>query len=254
MTKKLQLTSLSFLMLVGVLFSSCGNIEIVKRKYRPGFHVDITKKKQKPTANKEKVKNEKRNQILNTEEKATTHYSPKAKNLNLNRPKPVVDKTTLASLNTAPDVKKIKRKENVRNTMNNLLAAPFRELKREKMGREMRRAIFNAPDDEKSLSIPGILSTIFAALSLISLIAVTVSLVLSSAAGFLFVAWWLLALFGTLFGAAAMILGIIGIKQTKNGEKRGKGFAIAGMIGGIVFMAISMLILFWGAVLSVLAS
>lgn len=29
------------------MFSSCGNIDIVKRKYRPGFHVDISKKRDK---------------------------------------------------------------------------------------------------------------------------------------------------------------------------------------------------------------
>lgn len=30
-------------MAAGMMFSSCGNIDIVKRKHRPGFHVDITK-------------------------------------------------------------------------------------------------------------------------------------------------------------------------------------------------------------------
>jgi len=38
---------LMVLLAFGFLFSSCGNIDIVKRKYRPGFHVDISKKRQK---------------------------------------------------------------------------------------------------------------------------------------------------------------------------------------------------------------
>lgn len=47
MKKTVQLQVLIAVLAAGMMFSSCGNIDIIKRKYRPGFHVDITKKRQK---------------------------------------------------------------------------------------------------------------------------------------------------------------------------------------------------------------
>ncbi len=47
MNRKIQLQALFAVLVAGLMFSSCGNIDIVKRKYRPGFHVDISKKRQK---------------------------------------------------------------------------------------------------------------------------------------------------------------------------------------------------------------
>lgn len=47
MKKTVQLQALIAVLAAGMMFSSCGNIDIIKRKYRPGFHVDISKKRQK---------------------------------------------------------------------------------------------------------------------------------------------------------------------------------------------------------------
>lgn len=47
MNRRLQLQALVAVLFAGMMFSSCGNIDIVKRKYRPGFHVDISKKRDK---------------------------------------------------------------------------------------------------------------------------------------------------------------------------------------------------------------
>lgn len=47
MNRKIQLQALFAVLVAGLMFSSCGNVDIVKRKYRPGFHVDISKKRQK---------------------------------------------------------------------------------------------------------------------------------------------------------------------------------------------------------------
>ena len=47
MKKSLQFQVLLAIISAGIMFSSCGNVDIVKRKYRPGFHVDISKKRQK---------------------------------------------------------------------------------------------------------------------------------------------------------------------------------------------------------------
>jgi hypothetical protein len=50
MNKRVQLQALVAVLFAGMMFSSCGNIDIVKRKYRPGFHVDVSKKRQKTKA------------------------------------------------------------------------------------------------------------------------------------------------------------------------------------------------------------
>ena len=47
MNRKIQLQALFAVLVAGLMFSSCGNVDIVKRKYRPGFHVDISKKRHK---------------------------------------------------------------------------------------------------------------------------------------------------------------------------------------------------------------
>ncbi|MBI1287335.1 MAG: hypothetical protein GC178_07115 [Flavobacteriales bacterium] len=47
MKRNLQLQMLLAVLSAGLMFSSCGNIDIVKRRYRPGFHVDISKKQKK---------------------------------------------------------------------------------------------------------------------------------------------------------------------------------------------------------------
>lgn len=47
MKQNLRLQVLLAVLSAGLMFSSCGNIDIVKRKYRPGFHVDISKKQKR---------------------------------------------------------------------------------------------------------------------------------------------------------------------------------------------------------------
>ncbi|MCF8464803.1 MAG: hypothetical protein K9G41_08175 [Flavobacteriales bacterium] len=47
MKRNVQLQALIAVLAAGLMFSSCGNIDIIKRKYRPGFHVDISKKREK---------------------------------------------------------------------------------------------------------------------------------------------------------------------------------------------------------------
>lgn len=107
MGKRWQLLSLATLVTVGMMFSSCGNIDIVKRKYRPGFHVDITKKKQKPQGKKpasqtdrERSVVEKRQRTVNAfkhEDETATNYRPK-----IEKPEQSFDETASASLKAKP--------------------------------------------------------------------------------------------------------------------------------------------------------
>ena len=53
MKRNVQIQVLMAVLAAGMMFSSCGNIDIIKRKYRPGFHVDLSKKRQKTKASEE---------------------------------------------------------------------------------------------------------------------------------------------------------------------------------------------------------
>ena len=46
-----------------------------------------------------------------------------------------------------------------------------------------------------------------------------------------------------IFSIAAIVLGVLGRKETENGAKRGGGMATAGLVLGIVFIAIN--IVYW---------
>jgi hypothetical protein len=47
MKRNFQIHAMMAVFAAGLMFSSCGNIDIIKRKYRPCFHVDISKKREK---------------------------------------------------------------------------------------------------------------------------------------------------------------------------------------------------------------
>ena len=47
MKQRIQIQALIAVLAAGMMFSSCGNVDIVKRRYRPGFHVDVSQKRQK---------------------------------------------------------------------------------------------------------------------------------------------------------------------------------------------------------------
>jgi len=57
-------------------------------------------------------------------------------------------------------------------------------------------------------------------------------------------------IFGFIFGLVGMILGIVGLRQTKAGGKKGRGFAIVGMILGILSFALSLIALVVGLVIN----
>ncbi len=46
MKNQIKIQALLAIVAFGMMFTSCGNIDIVKRRYRPGFHVDVSKKTQ----------------------------------------------------------------------------------------------------------------------------------------------------------------------------------------------------------------
>ncbi len=249
MERRIQLISLAAIVTIGMMFSSCGNIDIVKRKYRPGFHVDVTKKNQKPKGKKDQGAVDRRERTVKTfrqENTAATRTHRQAEQ----QQRRIVDESATASLETVPAVgpktKKGKGREKVLKVMDELIVTPLKEMKRERMGRELRRSVFDRPEDKQGWSVVGFLATGFALLAFVFMIIAFMGIAISfSGVGFAF--WWVFGIMGVLLGTAAMVMGIIGLRQTGYGEKRGRGFALAGMIGGILTMVLSLVALLWGA-------
>ena len=233
------------MMLVGVLLNSCTSIDITKRRYRPGFHVDVTKRNKnngKPVGEAQVAENRvapiRSNEVL-VETTADQSWKPEQHNEEVFASASVDTKTALHS-NTKP------------SKISEFILAPFREVKRQELNSEFRRAVFNKEKEEKyGWSAVSFVSTgigIAALALLITGIVLFAGFMLGSA----FAYWWVFLLTGLLLGVGAMVTGIIGMRQTGSGERRGRGFALAGMITGIVSLAGALIALFWGLIYSVI--
>lgn len=227
------------LMISAFLFQSCGNIDIVKRRYRPGFHVDVSKK-QNERRFAESTPEETEITVEKIEPKAAELQAEKlqAENISINDQE---TETLEALVESEPS-------EKTRFTFENMVIAPFREARKTKLDGSLRRAVFNKPQDEKyGWSTIAIVSTGLGALGLglvITGMIFLVSFIFSGGIAF----WWIFGLAGLLIGIAGMVTGIIGLRQTGSGEKRGRGFALAGMISGIISLALGLIGLFWGMI------
>jgi hypothetical protein len=111
-----------------------------------------------------------------------------------------------------------------------------------KMGSTLRRAVFAEEGDEKYGW--SIIAFIAFGLGVIAFVMMFVGLVWMIAFGPL---WFIPAIVGLFFGIGALITGAIGLKKTKRGGKKGRGFALAGMIAGILGLVISLVVLAVGA-------
>ncbi len=226
------------LMLPAFLFQSCGNIDIVKRRYRPGFHVDVSKKKDCKSERSivaesgitlEKV--DAKQAIIPTKEVPSGDIELKQIEL----------ETLEVSAETKPSSK-------VKITFENTVIAPFRQARKAKLDGSLRRAVFNKEKEEKygwsgiSFASMG-LGTVALALMITGIVLLALFI-----AGGSFLYWWIFTLAGFFLGIAGMVTGIIGLRQTGAGEKRGRGFALAGMLGGIVAMAGGLITAFWGLI------
>ena len=110
MKRSFQTQVLLAILTAGIMFSSCGNVDIIKRKYRPGFHVDISKKRDKTEVAEASTKAEKRivaeesvvetvkvEEILVKEESVFTAQTSVAEPLTLEQEKRVKMKEVLRS-------------------------------------------------------------------------------------------------------------------------------------------------------------
>lgn len=232
MSRRLQLQSLIAVLSVGLMFSSCGNIDIVKRKYRPGFHVDISKKRQKnkvaETASvKENRRAEKANQIVAKTAKVAVQDVPEL----------------TANNAEAIQVQKFTNNKQKRANLKKEFKSPdFKGLSFERKMQRIQREVFkptNAAGSDWMKWVTfgtGIGSLAFGAMAFI----------LSFLTGvFASTIAWPFIVLGLLLGAAAIVFYILYKNQNGTDPKARLGF-IFGIIGaGLSVLAIIIWAIFW---------
>ena len=230
---------------IGLFSTGCSNLEITKRRHMPGYHVEFGQKQQQAQPAMETTVADDDSRMEHT----TMPPSSAALTIPTDRERsaPEMDGSLTASSakgigTTAPSVKK---NRSLASLTDELILEPLRDVKRDKVGSELRRSVFAEEGDEKyGWSVVGIIAM---ALSVIAFIMLLVGIVgLISGAGF----WFIPLIFGFIFGLVGMILGIVGLRQTKAGGKKGRGFAIVGMILGILSFALSLIALVVGLVIN----
>jgi uncharacterized membrane protein len=228
------------------MMSSCGDVGITKRRHLPGYHFDFVKNKKTVNAKEEQV-------TVADKQRVKCLNSKSAKLPNLETSNEQLQTSSVPSFSASkefdPSVTKSKKQNNWWE-LNSFLRNPVKEIRKEKLNGELKRAVFNSEDEKRGWSILSLISIGLGVVGLAMIItglALLVSFIFASGIAF----WWIFGLIGLLFGIAAMITGIIGMRQTKGGKRRGRGFAIAGMISGIVSLALGLVGLLWGLLYTV---
>ncbi|MCF8258118.1 MAG: DUF4190 domain-containing protein [Flavobacteriales bacterium] len=239
-----SLTMLCTVLTVLVL-SSCGSLEITKRRHLPGYHVELGHHRQDRHPAVETAA------VAPTADTAPEAMGPNAGHIAIptayNSAAPEMDGSLTASTakGIAPAAAPSKFSKKLASLADELVVQPLKELRTEKVGRELRRSVFPEEGDEKyGWSVVGIIAMALSLVAFIMLLAGIIGLITGS--GF----WFVPLILGFIFGLVGMILGIVGLRQTKSGGKKGRGFAIVGMILGIVSFAISLIALVVGLVIN----
>jgi hypothetical protein len=236
---------------IAIAWSSCADLDITKRRYRPGFHVSASggKAQQKAEAKSQRADRSATAQTQTpAEDEVTTAQIDVDEEIFIaqqtNEPIAVTDKA----------LRRQRNKEALREAMAPLTdpsayTKMMRELRAEMRAGKFRKAVFNRPQEEKQgWSVPAIMALPFGAAALIFAIltAVTVVVDVLLGGGTSLIPLVIFGILAVVLGIVGMVMGVIGRKQYKDG-KRGKGFAIAGLISGILGMAFGLIFMLWGA-------
>ncbi|MCF8459387.1 MAG: hypothetical protein K9G46_01555 [Flavobacteriales bacterium] len=231
MKRNVQLQALIAVLAAGLMFSSCGNIDIIKRKYRPGFHVDISKKREKvQVAEESGVAEARKTEEMKTVEPVAVKEIESNQELVL----------TADASDAKPQTFQAEKKESMKEVLhsNEFKGMDFSQRMRA-ISKEMLKPTKAAPvggmDWMKWVAFgTGIGSLAFGALALI--FAILTVVFFSS-----FV--WGAAVLALLLGAAAITFAILYKKNNGTGSQ-----AKLGMIFGIIGAGLAVLAIILGAV------
>jgi hypothetical protein len=240
---KNNLFSLSgFAVVAAFLLSSCGTIEVSKRRHLPGYHVVLGSHKQHARPQAEPVaKSDMARQQVVPMAGREAQVEPSVSSLAATE----MTETSMTSATIAPTASfsaptSVERPVAIaaQSGAESLFSTPSK-----RFGSELRRSVFAEEGDEKhGWSVAAIMAFAFGTLAFILMLVAIVSMI---GLGPL---WFLPAIFGFIFGLAGLITGAIGLKQTRAGGRKGRGFAIAGLISGVIGMVISLVALLIGFV------
>lgn len=225
MKRNLQLQLLLAVLSAGLMFSSCGNIDIVKRKYRPGFHVEVSKKQRKSQPVDESVAADTR-KVENT-----TPVEVKQPEITV----ATVAEDLTVSTQVQPSAPLTSFAETNRNLKKQVRSTEFKEMNFQDRMKSIEREVFKPKpvanvEWMKWVSFgTGIGSLAFGALALTFAILTVVFF-----SGFV----WGAAVLAILLGAAAITFSLIYKRNNGSDSKSRLGF-IFGIIGaGLGFLAI----------------
>lgn len=205
---KTKIQQLSLFALCALTLASCADLDIVKRRYRPGYHIDFTKKKDKPQPSETTAKVDK--------PVAAPENRIGSKEVILSHPKPEAELTTAS---TSPALPVVEKHEN-RSTR---IKAEDRKIKRsdfrwsaKKKKRHAKKPMFTS-SDHWSAWVSFFTGAAGATFGIIAFIV-----------AFFGIAVWPAAI---VFGVAAIVFAVINIKNGWSGQEMRRWGMILGIVG-----------------------
>jgi len=224
------------LALVAFTAASCGSIEITKRRHMPGYHVDLGKQHRFSTHGSD-ARSERELRSMET-------MAPVAATL----PTESLSDDVLPAVTFTASVGQMAGPAAVTRAGARgaaVVEVPNVETADEGFAKRLRTAVFPTRDNEKfgwsTLSFIGF------GLGLAAFATGVVGIVFLALFGPL---WFVPAVVALLFGIAALVVGILGIRDASRNARRGRGFAIAGVAAGGFTIVLCLFLLFIGGVLA----
>lgn len=242
------------LSLLVVFISSCANIEITKRRYRPGYHIDVVKKN---------------NRDVKVEETAVVNEAPMAESdladalpakISARKADRIAKREARrakAELQMPEDQPFVAKSKGVSEILD---VKPFDDIdkktrdnaftfQKNRVQNKLRRAV--KPQEEKyGWSVVSFIAMGLGIAAFAMFLFTLATLVGILSSGGVLTPVWIFGLVTLLLGIGGMITGIIGLRDTR--DKRGRGFALAGMISGIVGLVFGLIFFLWGLIFDVI--
>lgn len=247
---KLNFSKYLTLSLLVIFISSCANIEITKRRYRPGYHIDVVKKNDRD---------------VKVEETAVVNEAPTAESDVADAPPAKINsrkaeriakreaRRAKAEIQLPADEPMEAKSEGVGEILE---VKPFDDIdkktrenaftfQKNRVQSKLRKA-FKPEEDKSAWSVVSFIAMGLGIAAFVMFLLTLVTLVGILSAGGPLTSVWIFGLIGMLLGIGGMVTGIIGMRDTR--DKKGRGFALAGMIAGIVGLVFGLIFFFWGMI------
>lgn len=232
-----------------VFISSCANIEITKRRYRPGYHIDVVKKNDRDVKVEETA-------VVNEAPTAGSDVAVAPTKINSRKAERIAKKEARrakAELQLPEDQPFEAKSEGVGEILE---VKPFDDIdkktrenaftfQKNRVQNKLRKA-FKPDEDKTAWSVVSFIAMGLGIAAFVMFLITLVTLVGILNLGGPLTSVWIFGLIGMLLGIAGMVTGIIGMRDTR--EKKGRGFALAGMISGIVGLVFGLIFFFWGMI------